>query len=268
MPCCRACHKKYSQSKPAAVVAFPALAAQLVSAPAPSYGREHAPSASAFIFSRLRADIMAGVFRPAERLPMKVLTSRYSSSVVPVREALSQLVGTGLVVQEAQRGYHVAPMSLSEFQDIAATRAQIEGMALEQSLACGGEDWLRRVRKAQSRYAAVAEKVGDVSPITPEWEWLHRAFHMTLVSACGSPTLIGFCDQLNDRFDRYRQLGLHSKGLLAGVVDDHDKVVDAIARRDVPAAVAKLREHILDTAAIVMAELEALGYPREHPEFD
>lgn len=267
MPRCRACHKEYSQARSAALVAFPVLASVQVPTPA-KLDREHALSASAFIFSRLRADIMSGVFRPGERLPMKVLTSRYDSSVVPVREALSQLVGTGLVVQEAQRGYYVAPMSLNEFEDIAQTRAQIECLSLEQSIARGGDDWLRRVCKAQSRYAVQAEKVGDVSPITPEWERLHREFHITLTSACGSPMLIGFCDRLNDRFDRYRQLGLHSKGLLAGVVDGHDEVVGAITARDRSRAVAKLRDHILDTAAIVMAELEVLGYPREHPEFN
>ena len=74
----------------------------------------------------LKRDIIQGMFKPGEKLRMTALKERYDLGVGPLREALSHLIAENLVVAISQRGYRVAPMSLSEMQDIYDARANLE----------------------------------------------------------------------------------------------------------------------------------------------
>lgn len=223
--------------------------------------RGAAPSISLYVMECLREDILAGVFEPGARLPFKILEMRYGVSVVPIREALSRLVGSGLVELEAQRGFRVSSITIAEFDDITANRLHLESHALRLSVARGDAAWRDRVRMAQDRYARVAEKAGEAEPLSGEWESLHRACHMSQIAACGSPMLVAFCADLSDRFDRYRRFALPSKTFTAGVSGDHAALAQAATANDGDAAAALFDRHVRETAAIVRAELACVGVP-------
>src|ERR1700692_3585410 len=117
--------------------------------------RTAATSTSSYVLARLRGDILSAHFKPDAKLYLKVLTSRYETSVAPVREALAVLSGAGLVVSEAQRGFRVAPASRADFVDIAGLRKQLEISALEMSIARGGEESLLEIRKVHETFSRV-----------------------------------------------------------------------------------------------------------------
>src|SRR6202023_2071738 len=102
-------------------------------------------SASSYVLMRLRGDILSAYFKPNAKLYLKVLTSRYETSVAPVREALAVLSGAGLVVSESQRGFRVAPASRADFLDIATLRKQLEVSALQQSIERGDDAWVEEI---------------------------------------------------------------------------------------------------------------------------
>jgi DNA-binding GntR family transcriptional regulator len=55
----------------------------------------------------IRNDIITGQFRDGDRLKISDLVGRYGISAMPIREALQQLQGEGLVVMSANRGASV-----------------------------------------------------------------------------------------------------------------------------------------------------------------
>src|SRR3546814_18820283 len=89
---------------------------------------------AAEVRSQLREDLLAGRFRPNERLRMEDLRSRYAVGFTPLREALMHLASDGLVITEQQRGFRAAPISLADHWDIATTRQAIEDIALADAL--------------------------------------------------------------------------------------------------------------------------------------
>jgi DNA-binding GntR family transcriptional regulator len=220
------------------------------------FDRSNASSVSAYVLARIRGDILSAYFRPGTKLHLKVLTARYNTSVAPVREALAVLCGAGLVTAVSQRGFKVAPASRIDFQDIAELRKQLEASALEKSMILGDEQWVAEVRSAYEPFVQFAQKIGQDDPITDAWEAHHREFHFSLISRCGSPTLLNFCSQLHDRFDRYRRLALPHGSYMAGVSGDHEDLRDAAIRRDVRRATELLREHIQAITDVVLEQYD------------
>jgi GntR family transcriptional regulator, carbon starvation induced regulator len=216
--------------------------------------RTAAVSASSYVLARLRGDILSAYFKPNSKLFLKVLTSRYETSVAPVREALAVLSGAGLVISESQRGFRVAPASRADFVDIANLRKQLEITALEMSIACGGDNWLREIRKVHETFSRMSQKVGHDEPISDLWEACHREFHFSLISECGSPTLLNFWSQLHDRFDRYRRLTLPSGSYMAGTANDHSDIMEAVIGRDIARASRLMSDHIQAIADIVLEQ--------------
>jgi DNA-binding GntR family transcriptional regulator len=216
---------------------------------APNIG--DAPSISEFAFRRLRADILSTELKPGAKLPFYLLTKMYGVGVSPLRDALARLAGDGLVVVSSQKGYWVAPVSVADLKDVSAMRRSLELMALNLAIDLGDDHWRERVRAAYQEFCKVKQRVGDEAPITEDWEWRHRGFHLTLLSACGSPTLLRFCEQIHDRFHRYRRLALPTRSFMGALADDHGDVMAAALTGDKPHALALLDRHIMSSATLV-----------------
>jgi DNA-binding GntR family transcriptional regulator len=79
----------------------------------------------------------------------------------------------------------------------------------------------------------------------------HRAFHFAFFSGYDSPTTVGLYENVYERFDRYRRLGVAKKGSLAGVIDDHSKLIDLVRISDVDAGCVLIKRHVDDVVEIV-----------------
>jgi len=191
-------------------------------------------------------------FAPGAKLYLKVMMARYKTSVAPVREALAVLSGAGLVVSESQRGFRVAPASRVDFQDVAKMRIQMEVCALEQSIERGGDMWTAEMASIYEIFSRLSPTDSANKLITDAWESYHREFHFSLISCCGSPTLLNFCSQLHDRYDRYRRLALPS--YIPGTVDSHGEIMSAAINRDSRNAVLRMRDHIETMSEFVLRQ--------------
>ena len=70
------------------------------------------------ICRQIRQDILAGRINGNERLKVAELAAHYGTSTNPVREALHQLSGEGLVIISPNRGARVRPIDESYVRDI------------------------------------------------------------------------------------------------------------------------------------------------------
>ena len=75
---------------------------------------------------RIRDDIAAGRIALGARLTMDELAARYGVSHMPVREALRELHGNGLVRMERGRGARVISVDHDFVEDLFETRGAVE----------------------------------------------------------------------------------------------------------------------------------------------
>src|SRR5262245_26037780 len=87
-----------------------------------------AKTASIEICDRIRDDIVAGALAFGSRLTLEQLATRYATGHMPIREALRQLQGEGLVVQTPNRGARVRAVDVEFVRNIFDLRIAIESM--------------------------------------------------------------------------------------------------------------------------------------------
>jgi len=199
-------------------------------------------------YHRLRKDIVEGRLKPGEKLRVEHLKDQYDVGAGTLREALQLLMTDALVVAQGQRGFNVAPISLSDFEDITRTRVLIECEALRQSIHRGTEEWEGAVLAAFHRLSRAEERLTwDVESSREEWELRNKNFHEVLISACPSRWIRHFQLLLYRQSERYRRLSMNTNPIPRDVHAEHVKLCEASVARDSERACAILTEHIIRT---------------------
>jgi len=196
-------------------------------------------------YHNLRRDIIEGRLAPGSRLRVEHLKDSYGVGAGTLREALALLVSDALVIAQDQRGFHVKPISIADFNDITQTRILLECEALRQSIQHGDDVWEGRIVAAFHRLD-LAEKRLSSSPAErfDEWEHRNREYHQALISACTSPWVRHFLSILYQQAERYRRLVVTHKPIPRNVHGEHQAILDAALARDTVRACSILTEHI------------------------
>ena len=215
----------------------------------------------------LRRDILSGTLAPGERLRTKDLQARYGLGLSPLRESLQRLSAEGMVVNDAQRGFAVAPVSVAELRDLTVARTALESTMLPMAMQLGGADWEGDIVAAFHRLSRTPLPNDPAALVDASlWELRHRSFHHALVAGCGSPWLLRLHGQLVDQSERYRKIRilhhLESQAQVRDVNAEHQAVMDAVLRRDAAQAVALMTQHLVATSDAT-ARLMAPQLPQE-----
>jgi DNA-binding GntR family transcriptional regulator len=195
------------------------------------------------LVDRLREAIVSGQLEAGTKINLERAKEHFAVSLSPLREALARLISDGLVEFEDNRGYRVAPLSLSNLEEITRLREEFEIFALREAMIAGDIEWEGDVMRALHR---LNRTVRDAAcPETLEqWEARHREFHIALISGCGMPVLIGFCRVLLNLNDRYRRTFLRATSGDRTVGAEHSEIAQRVVARDIDHACARLKQHI------------------------
>jgi DNA-binding GntR family transcriptional regulator len=203
------------------------------------------------VYTALRAALLHGDVAPGQPLKPQELADRYGVSLAVTREALLRLVGEGLADRLPNRGFAVPAMDADRWQQLAAARAVVEPTMLRASIERGDLDWEVRVRAAHHRLAGTpTHDSADDTHFSDTWSAAHRAFHRTLLEACGNDVLL-------DVFDRLwttGELARRWSGSLAPGRDaagEHRALEEAALDRDADRATELLTRHVLGTATVL-----------------
>lgn len=205
------------------------------------------------VYDMLRDDILSGELEPGEKLRVEFLRERYGVGNSPVREALNRLSADGWVIREDQKGFSVSTVSKDDLLELIKTRCWLEEIALRESIRLGGDQWEEAIVLAFHRLSRAPRSASETAYVrNPDWENLHRTFHMSLIAACESRWLYGFCEQLSDRADRYRQLAARVAYSKRNELEEHRAIMDAAVNRRADEAVELLFAHYRKTANIIV----------------
>ena len=208
---------------------------------------------TAALVDHLRQAIVAGRFKPGDRLRLTDLRDELGVSLSPLREALMSLSAERLVDVEAQRGFRMPPVSEAALKEITTLRIEFESMALRAAMEHGDLAWESGIAAALHRLLGTGRAPSGSG--LQEWESAHRAFHMSLLSACAMPLLLNFCSLLHDHSDRYRRLFLRTHAGDRDVPGEHTRIAELTMARKIDQGCALLRQHIARTGVNVRRAL-------------
>ena len=147
----------------------------------------------------------------------------------------------------------VAPASEHELNELIRTRCWLEEIALRESIRNGDDLWEEQVVLAFHRLSRFSSKGKNELSNSGEWEQRHRAYHLALLSACGSSILIGYCAQLHEKTLRYRNLAAVMEWRERHELEEHKAIQEAVLNRDADLTVKLVKAHFEITEEIVLA---------------
>jgi DNA-binding GntR family transcriptional regulator len=137
------------------------------------------------VTEQIRDAILAGRYKPGERLVEDRLAADFRVSRNPVREALRSLASEGLVVVTPRRGAAVAAFGAAEGQEMIEVRAMLEGLNARHAARRHDPAMIASLSRVLEEGGA---KAGSASP--EELVRLNARFH-DLLAAAGSNRVLG-----------------------------------------------------------------------------
>jgi DNA-binding GntR family transcriptional regulator len=188
---------------------------------------------------QLADDIVRGGLRPGASLEETEIARRFNVSRTPVREALRQLVASGLVEARAHRGAVVAQPSIERLTGMFEAMAELEAL-------CAGFAAERMTPIERHRLEAVHEELRLLSHAgNPDrFHEVNERFHNTIYVGSQNAYIAEMTLATRARVQPFRRAQFRNLGRLAKSHAEHDRVVAAIMRGDKTGAAAAMRAHI------------------------
>ena len=168
--------------------------------------------------------IADGTYPPGDRLIETRIARELGVSQGPVREALRQLAGMGLVVFEAHRGCRVRRVDQDELDEVSVVRAALEETAAR--LAAGRGMAVDRIADEVDGMRSAA-----VTANRRAWVAHAMAFHRLVVAASGNSTLLSTWEHLSIE-GRTAQLVLAPGFDMGASTEQHQVILEALGAGD------------------------------------
>src|ERR1700743_1313800 len=188
---------------------------------------------------QLADEIVRGALPPGAALDETDIARRFKVSRTRVREALRQLVASGLVDARAHRGAVVARPSLDRLTGMFEAMAELEAL-------CAGLAAERMQPAERHRLAAIHEERRVLSHAgNPDrFHEVNERFHNAIYAGSQNGYIAEMTLATRVRVQPFRRAQFRNLGRLAKSHAEHDRVVVAILRGDHAGAAAAMRAHI------------------------
>ena len=194
------------------------------------------------IAHRLRTLIATDELKPGERLRERALADRLQVSRTPLREALKELAGDGLVVVLPKRGAVVANLSAQQIGEKLDVLGVIEAFGGERCCKLAKDSEIAEIRALHHEMHAAYERRDRIS-----YFHLNQAIHTSIIAAARNETLQQMHEQLNRQLYRYRYQGSVTSETWHTAMDEHDAIIELLSGRKGAQLGAFLQRHVHST---------------------
>jgi len=205
-------------------------------------------------YESFRQHLLAMNIRPGQFISQRELVELTGLSLAAIREMIPRLEADGLIVTVPERVLQIAAMDLKLVRNAFELRRILECEAVAVFTRDASEAEIAALVAAHWAVLARAAAGDRSKRLLDQAQTTDWAMHDALIDGLGNELVrnIYRVNSIKVRLARLEQ-SLLSEAVLMSALQEHARVLAAIAARDVPGAVAALRAHIES------AYLRALG---------
>lgn len=198
---------------------------------------------------RLREGILDGQFPPGHRLKAVELARQFGVSLMPVREALLQLQGEGLIVVIPKRGAVVRVLDSKLVSQIFDIRIALEGSLAHSAALLATESDIEQLRQVIERHK---QTKGDREAHMKN----HLEFHEIINAISDNGEAIKILELHHQLiFGLRRKVGF-GPTRIEEISADHDTIFSAIAAHDGEAAEKAAKAHVARSKSDMLTRME------------
>jgi DNA-binding GntR family transcriptional regulator len=206
------------------------------------------------VYESLRDAIINQVLKPGERLMETELAEEMGVSRTPVREAIRKLEQEGYVVMIPRKGAYVAGLSIKDIHEVFEIRGALESLAAGLAAERATQEEIEEMERNIVLEASHFESNDLIKTIEVDTK-----FHELIFKASKNDRLLGMISNLREQVQRFRTTTLAVSGRLKFALEEHRRIVEAIAARDVQLAQQMAKDHI---ESAENALLEVISYQK------
>lgn len=212
----------------------------------------------------IEEEIATGKLLPGTHLDEVELATRFGVSRTPIREALSLLLGEGLVENRPRRGAVVAQITPHRLLEMFEVMAELEAMCARLAARRMTDEELAALEAAheECRTASTARD-------TDAYFYANERFHFALYTGSHNAFLFEQAAALQRKLRPYRRLQLRVRNRLQRSFDEHQSILDALRAGDADKAVNCVRAHVVvqgERFADLVASLSQMTVKGAEPE--
>lgn len=221
----------------------------------------------------LRQEILSGKLVSGESLIEQTLANRFKVSRTPIREAIRQLQQEGLVESDRGGGLRVAIITIADAIHLYDCR-----LGLEQVAAMGAcenatlaqledlQDCLAQADLADPIVVKSTSKRKSGTSVSREQSdelenrlHIDQSFHRLLAESSGNPQLADLLEQVFSKMALLRLTTTYQNPDVLEIWAEHERIVEAVVRRDPQAAAIAVRNHLVASKMRVVQALQGLN---------
>ncbi|MFY0476276.1 GntR family transcriptional regulator [Achromobacter marplatensis] len=198
------------------------------------------------VFEHLREQIVSLELAPGAALSRVTLAETYGLSQTPIRDALMRLAEEALVEIYPQHTTVVSRIDIPAARQAHFLRQSLE-LEIVHQLAQRPDPMLHKRLQASIDLQRVSHANGEYQQFIDA----DQAFHRDMHAAAGVISLWQLEQRYSGHLDRLRRLHLPEAGKAERIMDDHQRLLDAIVAQAPERAQQVLREHLSGTLSQV-----------------
>lgn len=201
---------------------------------------------SDYLYESIKQDILNGHLRPGERLVVADIANKYSTSPMPVREALRRLQQEGLIEITPHIGAKVTSVNLEEFHEIMIIRCELEPLAVRLAVPrLSGE----KIDEMDELNRNMREAMEADDP--KKFSHYNEEFHHLFYDICGNDFLINLINELWHKTERTKSIFARYPQRMYDSCQEHELVAKYAKEGNAEAASEAFRKHKLEGFFIV-----------------
>jgi len=205
----------------------------------------HVGSLRLDIFSQILLSIFTGAYQPGTRLKVQHLADHFGVSSTPVREAIVELTGIGVVELFPNRGAVVAPLGIHEIREMYHIRRILEVESARCACDCPNLEQIEQLY-AETKQLQQANRDENWSLLCSE---IDERTHLAIVEAAGISRLKAELKRYDRLMHMIRVLLKDWEPYLDQILAEHLEILEALIQRDKDAAGNAMSRHLEATCA-------------------
>lgn len=198
------------------------------------------------IYEQLRREIIDLEIKPGERLSIKELVQRFNVSQTPIKEALTKLSETGLLVTSPRTGYFAVLFTAEDIIDIYQLRELFEVFAIS-----NGTYDASQLSSIKKKLQSVLKEKG-ARKRTALFYQSEEVFHSVIINGSGSARLRKFFAEIYDQV----QICYHVARQIDRYTREHIGILDALIDGNRALASKLMQNHFRNARGEIVREFQ------------
>lgn len=207
--------------------------------------------------TQLASAIMAGRFKPGQKLTIRAVATALDVSLTPAREALYNLAAEGILEMRSNGSVYLPTLTSERIVELTKIRTALEALAAREAALRITDEDIVNISRINDLMVAANERKDYASVMELNWE-----FHFAIYRASGMSELVRMIEKRWMMNSSYLNVIYPSFGQMDQGINNHHTMVRALHSRDPERLASAVVIDINFAADTLLDMIEAQGKER------